>query len=78
MNVNNATVLKEFCKIALDVEKARRVHKDCECCKRNFSTYLYVIKTLIYGIYHVCGFCKIQLEITPAEGSTTFVSKFPQ
>lgn len=74
----NAEVLKEFCKIVLDVEKARREFKYCECCKIYRSDYLYVIKTLIFGIYHVCEYCKRSLEINPADGLVTFVNKkFP-
>lgn len=71
-------VLKEFCKIALQIEQERRSEKRCECCKALISTYLYVIKTLIFGVYHVCGDCKILLEIKPADGYVTFVRKFPE
>lgn len=69
-------ILREFCKIALDVEKERRIMKRCQCCKSLFSSYLYVIKTLIYGIYHVCDACKILLEKNPADGSVVFIKKF--
>ena len=71
-------VLKEFCKIALTVEQERRIAKRCECCKRWFSEYLYVIKTLGYGIYHVCEECKKILEVRPADGFVTFIKKFPK
>lgn len=74
---SDQNVLKEFCKIALDVERERRLVKSCDCCKAVFSTHLYVIKTLIFGIYHVCSGCKLILEIDPAEGYVTFVKKFP-
>lgn len=70
------SALKEFCKIALDVERERRIVKRCECCKTYFSTYLYVIKTLIFGIYHVCDGCKALLEENPADGVVTLIKKF--
>lgn len=69
-------VLEQFCKIALNVEKERKLEKRCECCKVYFSTHLYVIKTLIFGIYHVCDRCAILLKENPAEGSVAFVKKF--
>lgn len=77
MKKHNLGTLTEFCKIALAVESARRLVKHCECCRIYVSEYLYVIKTLIFGIYHVCEDCKASLEINPAEGLVTFVKKFP-
>ena len=70
------TVLIEFCKIVLDVEKHRRLVVRCECCQSFFSSHLYVIKTQIYGIYHVCENCKCLLEENPADGLVTFILKF--
>lgn len=72
------TALTEFCKIVLDVEKQRRSVVRCECCKEFFSTHLYVIKTLVFGIYHVCENCKILLQGNPADGLVTFVKKFSE
>ena len=68
--------LKDFASIALDVEKDCKEPKICECCGRHMSAYLYLVKSAIYGVFHICSDCKIEIEKLPRPvESTAFVQK---
>jgi hypothetical protein len=45
-----------------DIEKDRQLVKNCESCGRKRSQYLYILKSLLYGIFHVCEDCREELE----------------
>lgn len=67
--------LKDFAMIALDVEQDKTKVKLCECCNRYPSSYLYLIKSNIYGIFHICDLCKAAVEELPKTMATAFVPK---
>ena len=60
-----------------EIEKDLHLHKVCESCEAAPSEYLYIIKSLLYGIFHVCEDCKTNLECTELESiKSTFLKKF--
>ena len=67
--------LYDLATIALDIEKRRSMVKLCESCKCRVSTELYIVKILIYGIYHVCEPCKQELMKIADKKNTAFFSK---
>jgi len=63
--------------IRFEIEKDLHLHKVCESCEAAPSEYLYIIKSLLFGIFHVCEDCKSNLECTEMQDiSSTFVKKF--
>lgn len=67
--------LKDFAMIALDVEQDKTKIKLCESCNRQPSSYLYLVKSNLYGIFHICELCKAAVEDLPSELTTAFVKK---
>lgn len=63
--------------IRYEVEKDLNIHKVCESCEAAPSEYLYIIKSLLFGIFHVCEDCKSGLECSDMpDTKSTFVKKF--
>ena len=54
--------LKEFAKIALDIERDKSKIKICESCNLYPSSFLYLVKSQIYGIFHICQGCQVEVE----------------
>lgn len=68
--------LKEFATIALDIERDRKDLKLCECCSKRNSQYLYLVKSAVYGIFHVCELCRNEIIRLPKPvEATAFVQK---
>lgn len=68
--------LKDFANIALDVDRDTKVFKMCECCEKRSSQYLYLIKSAIYGIFHICELCRNEiLRMPKISHSIAFVQK---
>jgi uncharacterized protein with PIN domain len=64
--------------IQQDVDQDKKVQKICESCNQRLSKYLYILKSIFYGIFHVCEYCKEELDSaeTPTEEiKTAFVEK---
>jgi hypothetical protein len=61
-----------------DVEADRNIRRICESCNTKTSKYLYILKSVLYGIFHLCEKCKEELdcvETNVEEVKTTFVEK---
>lgn len=68
--------MKEFAKIALDIDRDSKIARICQCCEIEQSQFLYLIKSAIYGIFHVCYKCKMALmEIKDDSFTRAFVVK---
>lgn len=59
-----------FRPIVVDIEKDKRLVKNCESCGEPNSTWLYLVKNNIFGIFHICQKCKTQLEELEVEEGT--------
>lgn len=63
--------------IRYEIEKDLRTHKVCESCEGAPSEYLYIIKSLMFGIFHVCEDCKTNLACNEIpDTKSTFLKKF--
>ena len=51
-----------------EIDKDLYLEKFCECCEGRLSTYLYIIKSIMFGIFHICDECKNDLECENASG----------
>lgn len=59
-----------------DIDQDRRIEKMCESCNRKPSKFLYILKSVLYGIFHLCKECKQDLDHDQVDGiETTFVEK---
>lgn len=61
-----------------DVRADAKVRKMCESCNRRLSRYLYILKSVLYGIFHLCEDCKKDFDCSEThieEVRTTFVEK---
>lgn len=59
-----------------DVNQDKKLRRMCESCNTKLSRFLYILKSLLYGIFHLCEECKQDLDIEQMEGiQTTFVEK---
>ena len=67
--------LWDLATISTDIEKRRQVPCVCDSCGEKPSTFLYVVKLLLYGIFHVCETCKCELEVIADKRNTCFVKK---
>lgn len=68
--------LKEFATIALDIERDIKIPKICESCNGRSSQYLYLVKSMVYGIFHVCELCRNEiLQLPKPVKATAFVQK---
>ncbi len=67
--------LYDLATIAIDVEKRRSIVCMCDSCNERKSSYLYVVKLIFYGIFHVCEPCKDELVTIADPRNTTFVKK---
>lgn len=68
--------LKEFVSIALDIERDSQISRMCESCERRSSQYLYLVKSMVYGIFHICDLCREEILKLPKPVETTaFVPK---
>ena len=63
--------------IQQDIQKDRRMKKVCESCNQRLSEYLYILKSIMFGIFHVCEQCKEELDCseTEQEVKTMFIKK---
>jgi len=64
--------------IKADVEADRNVRRVCESCSSRPSKYLYILKSVLYGIFHLCEHCKEELDCVETyveQVKTTFVEK---
>jgi hypothetical protein len=62
--------------IQSDVDQDKKLRRMCESCNKQFSKYLYILKSVLYGIFHICEDCKEDLNQDDVEGiQTTFVEK---
>lgn len=62
--------------IQSDVDQDKKLRRMCESCNKQFSKYLYILKSVLYGIFHICEDCKEDLNQDDIEGvQTTFVEK---
>lgn len=71
-------ILKEFATIALDIERDKFKIKLCESCNLYPSSFLYLVKSKIYGIFHICEGCQVEVEKLNGSGLdeiTAFVKK---
>ena len=67
--------LNDLATIAIDLEKRRSIIKLCESCQQYPSTHLYVVKIFVYGIYHVCDHCRVELVKIADTKNTAFFAK---
>lgn len=63
-----------------DVDSDCRIARTCESCSRKPSRYLYILKNVFYGIFHLCQDCKEEMEyvseeVKEVQVQTTFVEK---
>lgn len=64
--------------ILQDIEADCNIRKYCESCNTKISRYLYILKSVVYGIFHLCKECKEDLEFLEThidEIKTKFVEK---
>lgn len=64
--------------IQADVDADCLIRKNCESCNVKTSRYLYILKSVVYGIFHLCKECKEDLEFLEThidEVKTKFVEK---
>lgn len=59
-----------FQNVVTDIEKDRKIIKNCDSCGVINSTWLYLIKNNVFGIFHICDTCKTQLEEMELEEGT--------
>ena len=59
-----------------DVNQDRKLRRRCESCNKQWSRFLYIIKSVLYGIFHLCEDCKNDLNQEDFDGiQTMFVEK---
>ena len=64
--------------ISEDIAKDRSMRKVCESCNCRLSKYLYILKSIMFGIFHVCDRCKEELDCSDTgidEIQTVFLEK---
>lgn len=72
---SNALNLRDFATITVDVERYKARSQICDSCGERKSRWLYVVKLIIYGIFHVCTPCKNELVTIADSRNTCFVKK---
>lgn len=66
--------------IQQDIDKDKKLSKCCESCSRKRSRYLYIVKSVLYGIFHICEDCKEELvcpDYCTEEIKAVFLEKPP-
>jgi hypothetical protein len=58
-----------------EIDKDLFTEKFCECCESRLSTHLYIIKTIMFGIFHICKECKDELSAQGSGMKSTFLLK---
>jgi hypothetical protein len=72
---SNCLNLYDLATVSIDVEKRRSIVCICDSCNERMSSYLYVVKLIFYGIFHVCEPCQKELVTIADPRNTTFVKK---
>lgn len=73
--MNKSLTLWDLATISTDIDRHRSKTVRCESCSERTSTWLYVVKLLLYGIFHVCTPCKDELLRIADPQNTSFVKK---
>lgn len=55
--------------IQADIDQDKKLRRRCESCNQANSRYLYIIKSVLYGIFHLCKACKTELDVEQSVGN---------
>ena len=70
-------MIADLYEIRKEVDRDLNIHKVCESCENSVSEYLYIVKNLMFGIFHICEECKLGLSYQELpDFKSTFLKKF--